>query len=125
VAKRVVVRGEEVEILVELFEEPTAEEMWARLPFESKVRTVRGQIVIPIPVPAAVQPGDRGDVGAGDAAYSPEENALCLFHEDGAVTDGGRLSRDALNRFGRVVSGLEGCGRIRTNETVRIEAAEG
>jgi hypothetical protein len=125
VSKRVVVRGEEAEVVVELFEEPAAEEMCKRLPFESKARMVRGQIVIPIPVPSAVQPGDRGHVGAGDAAYSPEENALCLFHEDGAVTDYGYLSREALNRFGRVVSGLDDCTRIRANETVRIEAAEG
>jgi len=124
VPKRVVVRGEEAKVLVELFDEPAAEEMWKRLPFEANARMVRGQIVIPIPVPPAVQPGDRGDVGAGDAAYSPEENALCLFHEDGAVTDYGYLSRESLNRFGRVLHGLEGGARIRANETVRLEALD-
>lgn len=78
--------GEEVEILVELFDEPTAEEMW-RGCRSRPTPDGAGSDRDPHSGPRRDPAGRPGDVGAGDAAYSPEENALCLFHEDGAVTD--------------------------------------
>lgn len=119
------VRGSEAEVVVELFEESAAEEMWGRLPFEASARTMRGEVVIPVPVPGATQPGDKGEVKAGDAAYSPEENAMCLFYENGAAGETGSLSGEMLNVFGCIVEGIEACGSIRANETVRIEPVEG
>ena len=40
-AKRMIVRGNEAEITVELEERPVADEMWERLPMKAKAR-VRG-----------------------------------------------------------------------------------
>ncbi len=41
-AKRLIIRGEEAEIIVELDEGPVANELWERLPMETSA-TLRGE----------------------------------------------------------------------------------
>ena len=122
-AKKMVVRGDEVEITVELEERPVALEMWERLPMESKAR-LRGddEVHFPVLVPEAVEPADRGGVDEGDVAYWPEGNALCIFC--GPASDDSPRDEEDFTKIGRVVAGLEGCGGVRANEDLRIEAAE-
>lgn len=122
-AKRIVVRGEKAEITVELEERPVAREMWERLPMESKARLRNGsEVHFPILVPRAVEPPDNLGVEAGDVAYWPEGNSLCIFC--GSASDGSPRVAEDFTKVGRVVDGLEGCGSIRANEDLRIEAAE-
>lgn len=122
-AKRMIVRGDEAEIVVELEERPIAEEMWERLPMESKARLRDGtEVHFPVLVPQAVEPADNLGVEAGDVAYWPEGNSLCIFCGP-ADDDSPRVAED-FTKVGRIVDGLEGCGSIRANEDLRIEAAE-
>ncbi len=121
-AKRMVLRGEEAEITVEIEERPLAEEMWQRLPMQSKAR-LRGEdeIHFPVLVPDAVEPPDNNGIEVGDVAYWPEGNALCIFRGP-ASNDTPRTAED-FTKVGRVVDGLETSGSIRANEELRIEAA--
>lgn len=51
-------------------------------------------------------------------AYWPPENALCLFC-------GQSSGRTDLTPVGKIVEGLEDCGRVDANEDLRIEPLEG
>ncbi len=121
-AKRLIVRGEEAEIVVELDEGPVARELWDRLPMETRARLRGEELQFPVLLPKATESPEHKEVEAGDVAYWPPENALCLFcgrnnennDEDSPVTP-----------VGRIVEGMEDCGRVRQNETLRIEASEG
>ena len=121
--KQMIVRGEEVEITVEMEERPVADEMWERLPMKSKAR-LRGddEVHFPVLVPKAVEPPDNNGIEAGDVAYWPEGNSLCIFCA-AASDDSPRVAED-FTKIGRVVEGLEGCSGVRANEELRIEAAE-
>lgn len=54
-AKRLIVRGEEAEIIVELAEGPVANELWDRLPLETRA-TLRGEeLYFPVLLPTATE----------------------------------------------------------------------
>ena len=118
-----VVRGDGAEITVELVERPVAQEMWKRLPMESKARLRGEEIHFLVLVPEAVEPPDRDGIQVGDVAYWPEENALCLFC--GPATDESPRVAEDFTKVGRIIQGMDSCKRVRANETLRIEAAEG
>lgn len=118
---RVAIKGEGVEILVELDGEVVPEELFRRLPQESKARTGSGEIHFPILVPAAAEPADRDEVRTGDVAYLPEYNSLCLFYD----VDKNDRDPTVVTRIGRIVKGIEDCRAINAHQTLRLEAAEG
>ena len=121
-AKRLVVRGEEAEITVELDEGAVANELWERLPLETSA-TLRGEeVYFPVLLPTATEASEPKAVEAGDVAYWPPEHALCLFCGD---TDARTDKDEPLSPVGRIVGGIENCGLVRQNETLRIEASEG
>ena len=121
-AKRLLVRGEEAEIIVELDEGPLARELWERLPLETSA-TLRGEeVYFPVLLPTATEAPEPKAVEVGDVAYWPPEHALCLFcGNDNARTD----KDEPLSPVGRIVEGMDNCGLVRQNETLRIEASEG
>jgi uncharacterized protein len=121
-AKRLIVRGEEAEIIVELAEGPVANELWDRLPLETRA-TLRGEeLYFPVLLPTATEAPESKAVEVGDVAYWPPENAICLFCGDShARTD----KHDPVTPVGRIIGGMEDCGLVRQNETLRIEASEG
>lgn len=122
-AKRMVVRGEEAEITVELEERPVADEMWGRLPMKSKAR-LRGEAEVhfPVLVSEVSEPPDNNGIEVGDVAYWPEGNALCIFRAP-ASNDSPRVAED-FTKVGRIIGGLESSGSIRANEDLRIEAEQ-
>ncbi len=121
-AKRVMVRGDEAEITVELDEGAVASELWDRLPMESKARLHGEQLHFPVLIPSATEAPDRYEIETGDVAYWPPDDALCLFFgETPARTD----KESPVASVGRIVAGIEDCKLVRQNETLKIEAAEG
>lgn len=121
-AKRLIVRGEEAELVVELDEGPVANELWDRLPLETRA-TLRGEeLYFPVLLPTATEAPESKAIEVGDVAYWPPENALCLFcGNTHARTD----KDDPVTPVGCIVGGMEDCGLVRQNETLRIEASEG
>jgi len=118
--ERVFVRGEGVEVLIELGEGAVPEELLGRLPQESNARIGDGVVHFPILVSLAAEPADRDEIETGDVTYLPENNALCLVYDaDGT----GRDPEDAT-KVGRIVEGLEACRSVKANQTLRLEAAE-
>jgi hypothetical protein len=121
-AKHLVVRGEQAEIIVELDEGPVARELWDRLPMETRATLGGEELYFPVLLPKATEAVEPKAVEVGDVAYWPPENVLCLFcGHTHARTD----KHDPVTPVGRIVGGMEDCGLVRQNETLRIEASEG
>jgi len=116
--ERVFVRGEGVEVLIELDEGAVSEELVRRLPQESNARIGSGVVHFPILVPLAAEPADRDEVETGDVVYLPENNALCLVYDEHD-----RDPEDAT-KVGSIVEGIEACRSVKANQTLRLEAAE-
>lgn len=117
--RRVVVKGDGAEVLIELGEGAVPDELYARLPFETKARIEGNEMRLPVMVPPAVEAADRGEIETGDVAYMPEENALCVFFGPEDETRAGEVTK-----VGRALEGLKSCREIKANQTLRLEAAE-
>ena len=113
------IKGGGTEALIELGERDTSDELWARLPFETKTKVEGGQLRFEVMVPPAVEAADRLDVGEGDVAYLPEENALCVFL--GAVDE---ARAEKFTKVGTVTEGLGSLREVGTLQDLRLEAAE-
>lgn len=80
------------------------------------------ELLFPVLLPKATEAPERKEVEVGDVAYLPPENALCLF----CGHDNENINEDSpVTPVGRIVEGMEDCGLVRQNETLRIEASEG
>lgn len=117
--RRVRIKGGGTEALVELGERETSDELWARLPFETKTKVEGGELRFEVMVPPGVEAADRLDIGEGDVAYLPEENALCVFLD--AVDE---TRAEKFTKVGMVVEGLSGLREVGTLRDLRLEAAE-
>ena len=78
-ARSLKIRGEEVEITVEVVAGPTAEALWEILPLESRASLWGEEIYFPIPLSLEGEPDAREEVEVGTVAYWPPGDALCLF----------------------------------------------
>jgi hypothetical protein len=105
--------------LVELDVGKLPDELWARLPFETKAKVEGGELRFEVLVPSGVEAADRNGLEEGDVAYLPEENSLCVFLD--AVDD---ARAEKFTKAGMVVEGLDGFREVKTLATLRLEAAE-
>lgn len=125
-ARYLTIRGEEVHLKVELGEGPTAEEILERLPFESSASRWGDEVYFRIPVSADLEKGARETVEAGDVAYWPEGEALCLFFgPTPASTDERPKAASPVTVVGRISEGLTDAGNIASGEALTIEEAAG
>lgn len=104
--------------LIELEEGPFTDELWERLPFETRTRVENGELRLAVLVPPGVVAADRDGIDEGDVAYLPEENALCVFL---GATDQNRA--EMVVKVGTVVEGLEGLREVKPLQSLRLEAA--
>ena len=118
------VRGEEVEISVELGEGATADALWEALPIEARASLWGGEIYFPASLSAEGQPDAREEVEVGDIAYWPPGDAVCLFFgRTPASIDEKPRAASPVTVLGKIVSGIEDCRRVSSGEPLRVEAA--
>ena len=105
----------DVEIRAELFNTPTADAIWAALPFESKAQTWGEEVYFETGVHFPEQEA-HAEVPVGTVAYWEPGHAFCIFFGQepfSPVYILGKLDGDA-KLFARVKSGMR----------VRVEKAE-
>ena len=123
-ARSLKIRGEEVEITVEVVAGPTAEALWEILPLESRASLWGEEIYFPIPLSVEGEPDAREEVEVGTVAYWPPGDALCLFFgPTPASTDDNPRAASPVTVVGEVVNGIEDCRRVSSGELLRVEAA--
>ena len=123
-ARSLKIRGEEVEITVEVVAGPTAEALWEILPLESRASLWGEEIYFPIPLSVEGEPDAREEVEVGTVAYWPPGDALCLFFgPTPASTDDNPRAASPVTVVGEVVNGIENCRRVSSGELLRVEAA--
>ena len=111
--------GGDAQALVELDEGRFADELWERLPYETKTKVEEGELRLSVMVPPGVVAADRDAAEEGDVAYLPEENVLCVFL--GAVE---QARAEMVVKVGAVVEGLDGLRGLKPLQSVRLEASQ-
>lgn len=122
---RIIVRGERVEIEVELDDTLTARALSEALPLEGEARLWGDEIYFSIPVCADLEPEAREAVEVGSVAYWPPGSALCLFFGPTPASHGDEpRAASAVNVLGRITGDAEECRKVYPGETLRVERGD-
>ncbi len=114
-----------VQVTGELFNTATAEAILEALPIKGQAQRWGGEIYFSIPVSAELEPGARDVLEAGELAYWPTGNALCIFFgkTPASQADEIRAASD-VNVFGRISQDPASLHDVENGSEVVVELVE-
>jgi len=121
--KAIIIKAGNLKAPAELNNSETANQIYKKLPIESRVSTWGEEIYFNIPVMADLEGSFAKDiVELGDLGYWPQGSAFCIFFGQTPVSKQGEIRpATAVNVIGKVSSDLEAFKKIQEGETITIE----
>ncbi len=124
-ARIIKISSESVTVTAELLETPTADAVWAALPFSNDVNTWGDEIYFTIPVQTELEDDAAEVVQEGDLGYWPTGAAFCVFFGPTPVSRPGEIRpASAVNVFGTVQGDLAVLKSINEGSTIVVEKAD-
>jgi hypothetical protein len=115
----------ELNLQAELYESPTAQEIWKRLPLEGRSNTWGDEIYFEIPVVMDQESDAHAEVEVGELGYWPVGRAFCIFFGPTPVsTDERPRAYSPVNVIGRVQGDATLFKLVRDGDLVRIDRLE-
>ena len=107
-----------------LNDSPTADEIWAALPFEAEVDVWGDEIYFEIPVELEQAADARADVEIGTLAYWPMGHAFCIFYGRTPASGGNQpRAYSPVNVFGKVAGDATRLRGVTSGTEVRVDRA--
>jgi len=101
---RITITAGGVSLPAELYESPTAQQIWQALPIEGRANTWGDEIYFEVPVKARQEPDAREEVAVGELGYWPVGHAFCIFFGPTPVsTDERPRAYSPVNILGHVI----------------------
>lgn len=120
--KKVIIRVNGAELIAELTDSNSANEIYNSLPIKENVNVWGDEIYFMIPIYADLEPDAREVVEVGDLAYWPSGPAFCVFWGPTPVSEGEEpRAYNPVNVFGKVVSGLDGLNGVKDGSSIIVE----
>ena len=124
--RRMIIEFDRVTISVDLLETPTADALWAALPFEADARTWGAEVYFDTPVSVKREANARAIMQAGEIAFWTDGDAIAIGFGPTPVSRGDeiRLASPA-NIFGTTEDDVTSLKVVRPGEQVRLRRDEG
>jgi uncharacterized protein len=109
-----------------LYDNPTADAIWAALPLDADANTWGAEIYFGIPVHLEQAEDARDRLEAGELGYWPPGKAFCIFFGKTPASLGDEIrAASAVNVFGRIEGDLKSLYHVEDGDRVTIARVEG
>jgi uncharacterized protein len=113
----------DVEIIAELLDTPTADAIWATLPFDAKAQVWGKEVYFETPATASLEADAKDVVEAGELAFWVEGSAIAIGFGPTPISRGNEIRLvEPTNIWGRALDDVTQLSRIRAGAKIRIEA---
>ena len=120
--KKITISVEDISLLAELHETPTARKIWDALPIEGRANTWGDEIYFSIPVEEPLDETAQEIVKEGDIGFWPPGKAFCLFFGKTPIsTEEDIRPASAVNMVGMLQGSGEALKGVQDGDTVVIE----
>ncbi len=114
-----------VQLLVELFDTPTANAIYKGLPFKSSAQIWGNEVYFAVPVHVSLEADAQAAVKSGELAFWVEGNAIVVAFGPRRISKGMEIRlAPETNIWGRAVGDVHQFIGVSSDEKVTVEAAE-
>ncbi len=120
----IVIKINEFTYSAELYNTPTAEQIYNSLPLKGKAIRWGEEIYFNIPIDIPEEWDAHQHVEPGEIAYWPVGAAFCIFFGPTPISTGGKpKAYSAVNVFGKITGDLSSLKNVKPGDEVIVSAA--
>ncbi len=121
--RRLKITAGDVEIGVELFDTPTADAIWAALPFDAEAQIWGKEVYFETPVSVDLEPNAKAVVEPGEMAFWVEGNSIAIGFGATPIARGQESRLVApTNIWGRALQDVRQLHRVHAGAPIRVQA---